>query len=197
VFTGRLADGGERLTLVDASGNVILSFTYSDSGDWPGRADGVGSSLEIVNPRGDYEDAGNWDPSAEYLGSPGRAGLGIAGSVVVNEVLSHTDPPLEDAVELFNPTTNAVNVGGWFLSDDGAELKKFRIPTGFTIPAGGFLVLYEFQFNNSNHVSNVPFSFDSAHGDDVWLTAADAAGNLTTFVDHVEFGAAENGVSFG
>jgi len=196
-FSGKLDNGGERLTLVDAAGNVILSFDYDDSGDWPGRADGTGSSLEIVDPRGDYEDAHNWDPSAEYHGSPGQAGIGVANSIVVNEVLSHTDPPVEDALELFNPTTNVVNVGGWYLSDDSGQLKKFRIPAGTTITNGGTLTLYEFQFNNSNNVSIIPFSFDSAHGDDVWLTAADAAGDLTTFVDHVDFGAAENGVSFG
>ena len=33
-------------------------------------------------------------------------------------------------------------------------------------------------------------------GEDVWLTAADADGNLTQFVDHVQFGASLNGESF-
>ena len=37
----------------------------------------------------------------------------------------------------------------------------------------------------------------SSTGDDVWLMQADASGNLTYFVDHVSFGAAINGESFG
>jgi len=197
VFTGRLDNGGETLVLVDAADNVILSFTYGDSGDWPERADGAGSALEIVNPRGDYDDSGNWNSTSEYLGSPGRAGAGPASSIVINEVLTHTDPPLEDAVELYNPTAGPVNVGGWYLSDDVAVLKKYRIPNNTIIAAGGYLVLTETQFNNAGNPPNIPFSFDSAHGDDVWLTAADAAGNLTVFVDNVDFGASENGVAFG
>src|SRR5439155_586855 len=35
-------------------------------------------------------------------------------SVVINEVLSHSDPPLEVAVELFNPTATAVDISGWW-----------------------------------------------------------------------------------
>ena len=41
------------------------------------------------------------------------------------------------------------------------------------------------------------FSLNAFEGDDVWLMQADASGNLTYFADHVEFGAAKNGESFG
>ena len=51
-------------------------------------------------------------------------------NVVINEVLAHTDPPLKDAVELFNPTSQSVDISGWFLSNTGKSLKKFRIPNG-------------------------------------------------------------------
>ncbi|HKS38900.1 MAG TPA: lamin tail domain-containing protein, partial [Verrucomicrobiae bacterium] len=196
VFSGRLDNGGERLTLVDASDNVIHAFSYGDSGDWPERADGSGSSLEVVNTRGDYDDPDNWNSSAEYLGTPGRTSIGPIVSVVINEVLSHTDPPLEDAVELFNPTTSAVDISGWYLSDDVAVLKKFRIPNNAVIQPGAYAVFYEAQLNAPANGTNA-FTFDSAHGDEAWLTAADAAGNLTFFVDNVDFGASENGVSFG
>ena len=195
-FSGRLDNGGERLTLVDASGNIILSFAYGDSGDWPNRADGYGSSLEIIDPRGDYDDPGNWNSSNEYLGSPGRPSLGPFPSVVINEVLTHTDPPLEDAVELYNPTTNSVDISGWYLSDDGAVLKKFRIPANTILQTNGYVVFYEYQLNAPANGTN-GFTFDSAHGDEVWLTAADASGNPTLFIDKVDFGASENGVSFG
>jgi lamin tail-like protein/CotH protein len=195
-FTGRLDNGGERLTLVDGQGNVILSFSYGDSGGWPERADGSGSSLEAINARGDYDDPGNWNSSAEYLGTPGRASVGPIVSVAINEVLSHTDPPLEDAVELYNPTTNAIDISGWYLSDESAVLKKFRIPNNTVIQPGAYAVFYEAQLNAPANGMNA-FTFDSAHGDEAWLTAADAAGNLTFFVDNVAFGASENGVSFG
>jgi hypothetical protein len=194
-FTGRLDNGGERLTLVDANGNLVFSFSYDDEGDWPTRADGFGAALEVINPRAGYDDPDNWRASTEFLGSPGATGAGPLPGVVINEVLAHSDPPLEDAIELFNPTPQPVDVSGWFLSDSLDDLKKFRLPSGTVLPPQGYAVFYEVAFKTNNTL--VPFSLSSARGDDVWLMAADAAGNLTRFVDHVEFGPSENGVSFG
>jgi hypothetical protein len=196
-FTGRLDNGGERITLVDSEGNVIQSFRYGDDGDWPARADGWGASLEVTEIRGDYDDPDNWHSSREFLGSPGSAGVGPFLSVVVNEVLSHTDPPFEDAIELFNPTEQPVDLSGWYLSDDVMELRKYLFPDGTLLAPGDYLVIYEVQLSSAAEGSLIPFQLDSAHGDDVWLTAGDAHGDLSFFIDHVSFGAARNGVSFG
>ena len=38
--------------------------------------------------------------------------------IKINEVLAHTDLPQVDSIELFNPTTNSVSIGGWFITDD-------------------------------------------------------------------------------
>ena len=128
--------------------------------------------------------------------SPGESNYLPLGNVVVNEVLSHTDPPFEDAIEFYNPTANAVNMGGWFISNTQDDLKKYRIADGTTIAAAGFKVFYEFQFNPSDG-SSVPFTFNSAHGDQVYLSQADGSGNLTGYRAAAKFGAAANRVSFG
>ena len=47
---GKLANGGERIALVDWQDTTIFDFEYDDGGAWPGRADGNGSSLELVEP---------------------------------------------------------------------------------------------------------------------------------------------------
>jgi hypothetical protein len=127
--------------------------------------------------------------------TPGEANYAPLTNVLINEVLSHTDPPLEDAVELYNPAPQAVDISGWFLSNTPDNLKKFQIPAGTVIPARGYKVLYEYQFNVP--ASPTAFTFNSAHGDDVNLSSADAAGNLTGYRARQEFEAAENGVSFG
>jgi hypothetical protein len=194
-FGGRLDNGGEKLTLADAQGTVIVSVDYDDSGAWPGRADGFGSSLEVLDARGDSNDPDNWRPSAEFNGSPGRAGTGPVRTVVINEVLANSDLPLEDAIELFNSTGRPIDLSGWFLSDSRSQLDKFRIPNQTVLPASGYIVFYEFQFNTGN--PRVPFSLNSALGDEVYLTAADANGNLMRFVDTIQFGATENGISLG
>lgn len=197
-FGGQLSNGGEELHLTDSNNATILRFTYQDTSDWPGRADGNGSSLELIDPNGDYNDGANWRNSINYGGSPGTAGLAQLPGIVINEVLTHTDPPLFDSIELLNPTAAAINIGGWYLSDSSGQPKKYRIPTGTTLAAGGYLTFNEVNhFNISGGVNTNDFSLDGAHGDDVWLLQADAQSNLVAFVDHVDFAAARNGESFG
>jgi hypothetical protein len=152
----------------------------------------------LIDPSGDYNDGANWRNSVSYGGSPGTAGLAQAPGIVINEVLTHTDPPLYDSIELYNPTASAINIGGWYLSDSDARFKKYRIPTGTTLAAGGYISFNEANhFNTSGGANTNDFGLDAAHGDDVWLLQANAQSNLVAFVDHVDFDAARNGESFG
>ncbi len=198
VYTGSLSNSGETIRLESLTAQTIHEFTYDDSGSWPGRADGGGSTLEVVSVAGDYNDPANWQPSVEYGGTPGGPSTGPVASVVVNEVLTHTDPPDLDSIELYNPTGQAINVGGWYLTDSTALVQKYKIPAGTVIPAGGYLVFDENDFNPTpNNPAPNHFSLNAAHGDDVWIVAADAAGKPTRFIDHVEFGAIANGETWG
>ena len=115
-------------------------------------------------------------------------------NVVVSEVLAHSDPPFEDAIELRNLTGSSVDIGGWYLSDANNNLRKFRMTNGTIIPAFGFRVFYETNFNNATNAA--PFSLDSAHGDEVYLSQA-SGNNLTGYRDVVKFGATEQAVSVG
>jgi hypothetical protein len=198
VFGGQLSNGGEELHLTDTNGVTILRFTYQDTSSWPGRADGNGSSLESRDPAGDLSDGTNWRNSINYGGSPGTSGLAAAPGIVINEVLTHTDPPLYDSIELHNPTASAINIGGWYLSDSDAHFKKYRIPTGTTLNAGSYMTFDEANhFNISGGLNTNDFGLDAAHGDDVWLMQANAQSNLVAFADHVDFTAARNGESLG
>ncbi len=80
-YTGKLDNAGEEVRLVGPLGEVLQDFTYSDDDPWPGRADGNGSSLEIVNPLGDPTDFNNWRSSYEYRrhAGHGRAWRGQSG----------------------------------------------------------------------------------------------------------------------
>jgi hypothetical protein len=194
-FEGRLADEGERITFVDADGNVVFSLDYDDSGKWPDQADGKGSSLQAVSARGDASDPAHWVASSEIHGSPGQRGRQNPIGVVINEVLTHTDPPFEDAIELYNTTATTIDIGMWFLSDNINNLQKYQIPAGTLIEPGGFYVAYQSAFFNFN--PRVPFALSSAFGDEVYLTMGDAQGNVVEFVDGIAFPAAENGRSMG
>ncbi len=122
--------------------------------------------------------------------------LPLAG-LVINEVLTHTDAPLEDAIEIQNTGTNARPIGGWWISNSQRDLKKFRVAMDVTVAPGAFAVIYENQFNADGSGNGTNFTLNSARGDAVYLSEADGAGELTGYRAVVEFGAAENGVSFG
>jgi len=190
-----LDNGGETITLSDVAGNVIFSVTYDDKAPWPTDADGGGYSLvpnyPNINPN--PNDASNWRLSAAVGGTPGAddPAPGLP-KVQISELLANSVPPAVDAVELFNPETSAANIGGWYLSDDLVNPKKYRIPDNTTIPAGGYLVLNETQFNAGPNA----FAF-SQNGDEAVLSSADAAGNLTGYTEFVKFGGSDPGVTFG
>lgn len=71
-YEGRLANGGETITLRDAQGNIMTSVSYEDANGWPLSADGRGDSLVRINPAGDPNNPTNWRASLAKYGSPGR-----------------------------------------------------------------------------------------------------------------------------
>ena len=200
---GKLSNGGENITVLDKDGNLVLAFNYDNNNGWPGRADGKGSTLEVIDPAADLANPENWRSSSEYGGTPGSAGEGPAVSISINEVLAHTDVPVLDTIELHNPTDQIVDISHWYLTDSSDNWKKFQIPSNTTLAAGAFKTFDEKDFNpnglwNPNPGNRGPNEFTfSSKGDSAWIVQADASGKLQRFIDKVSFGASVNGVSFG
>lgn len=188
VYTGRLDNAGETLRISTPTGITVLELTYDDSAPWPLTADGMGWSLVLEDPV-----AGWYRPSSAVGGSPGAEDPPYTiPPVVITELLTHTDLPQVDAIELHNPTASPVNVGGWFLTDKQGMPKKFRIPDNTIIGPGGFVVFYQTQYDTQG----LDFNLNSL-GDDVFLFSGDGTGDLTGYVHQVPFGASANGVSLG
>ncbi len=155
-----------------------------------------GVQLEAVS-QGRLPDSGANLVSFPTTPTPEAANYLPLANVIINEVLTHTDPPLEDAIEIQNTGTNSVAIGDWWISNSQRELQKFRVATGTTLAAGAFQVFYENQFNSGGTGTGTNFTLNAARGDNVYLSEADGAGNLTGYRAIVSFGAGENGVSFG
>lgn len=187
-----------------AAGANHVKFALSRSGESIGLFSPVGTLIDAVTfgaqqtglSQGRFPDGSSNIVDFPGTASPAESNYLPVPNVVVNEVLSHTDPPLEDAVEFYNAGSVPVAIGGWFISNDADDLKKYRIPDNTTIAPYGYKVVYEYQFNPTNG-SSIPFTFNSAHGDRVFLSEADGAGTLTGYRVPAGFGAADNGVSFG
>lgn len=204
-YTGSLDNGGERIRLLDARGTTIMDFKYKDG--WRSIVDGGGYSLTIIEPTNpdanSWGEKESWRASAYVNGSPGWDDSGIIpnpGAIVINEVMSHSHSEAPDWIELYNITAAPINIGGWFLSDSDANPLKYRFAAGTTIPAHGYIVVYE-DVNFGSLASDpgrlIPFAL-SENGEMVCLASAvDTNGVLTGYREKEDFGASETGVSFG
>ena len=180
----RLNNTAEGVVIADPNGGPIHSITYNyvvpqvgvSEGFLP---DGSGTRVFFTSTASPNE--------SNYLPLP---------DLVINEVLTHTDLPFEDAVELYNRGSSSVNLGGWWLSDSRRQLRKYQLPLNTIVPAGGYAVLYEYRFNDRDLAAE-PFALSST-GDEVYLSQiVSGNGALTGYRASADFGAAANGVSFG
>ncbi len=203
-FTGALNNGGEEIVLKDASGAEILDFDYNDN--WYPITDGAGFSLNIINPSdpdpASWDEKEAWQASSVVNGSPGSANpanIAANGAIVINEILTHSDGYPNDWIELHNTTGSAVDIGGWFLSDDCGNLKKYQIAAGQSIPSGGYKVFTQddnFGASASDPGRLIGFGL-SELGEEIYLSSG-SGGNLSGgYSVWEEFGAAQWDVSFG
>ena len=200
-FTGALSNSGEQIDLRDGSGDSVFSIDYSDSDPWLERADGLGTTLEIVSaaaaPANRQTSFRDWQASYAPGGSPGAPSSQPIG-VVINELLAATQPPVDrsDSIELYNTTDSAILIGGWYLSDS-SNFFKYQIPAGTTISPGQYVVFDESHFNPTpqNPAAN-HFGLNGDEGDNLYLVIGDPASGVTTFVDEAHFGASVNGESW-
>jgi hypothetical protein len=184
-FTGNLPNSSGLIRLRNAQNAILLEVEYSDAPPWPLAADGAGHSLVLARPSYGEADVRAWAASDLVGGSPGAADVASFDpyrTIVVNELLIHTDLPQQDFVELYNYGTQAVDLSGCRLSDR-PDNDKFIIPNATVIPAGGFVAFTETQLG---------FAF-STLGEDVYLK--NPAG--TRVIDALRFESQENGVAFG
>jgi len=201
-----LKNGGEVVKLVDFWNGTIAEFEYSDGRGWPLSADGAGHSLVPLNsalpgePDGSLNYGGNWSAGTYIGGSPGRDDPLPPATVVINEVMAHTDysnpqhPEYDsnDWIELYNPSTATINLSGFYLSDDIEELKKWAVPA-IQLPANGRISFDEVTGFHKPITSG--FGLDKA-GEAVVLSYLPGT-SQDRVVDFVRFKGQENNVSLG
>ncbi len=73
----------------------------------------------------------------------------LQSQVIINEyscsntsVLTDAFANYEDWIELHNPTGSAVDISGYYLSDKSGNILKWRVPSGVSIPAGGYQMVF-------------------------------------------------------
>jgi len=75
--------------------------------------------------------------------------LAVAGDVVINEFLASNfsiqtdqDGEFDDWIELYNNTSSAIDLSGYYLSDNGSNQTKWAFPSGTSIDANDYLIVW-------------------------------------------------------
>jgi hypothetical protein len=142
-------------------------------------------------------DATRADRGALYTYSSDDYPFETGKTVVINEILANSGPE-PDWIELHNRSSSPVSIGGWFLSDDGSDLTKYRIPVDTVLPANGYLTFFEdTNFGPESPDLNRITGFGlSDNGETVHLTSA-IDDVLTDYRFKENYGASLEGTTLG
>ncbi len=149
---GALSNGGETVSIFDATGALIDEVEYDDVAPWPTSPDDGGFSLVLCDFGSDNNDPANWSAASTPTGfelngmpifaNPGAVSncstdpfVGFSGSSVIE---SENVGSVEVTIELTNGNSNAtevtVNVDMSSTADSGTDY-NFTAPQTITFPA--------------------------------------------------------------
>ncbi len=122
-------------------------------------------------------------------------------SVVINEFLASNTSTLadpqgefDDWIELRNLTGTNINLTGLYLTDEPANPRKWPFPSGTTIPANGYLLVWADEDGLATPGLHANFKL-SGSGEQILLIDTDANNNQV--LDSITFGAQTSDVSYG
>ena len=85
-FDFGLGGGGDQVRIFDDQGFLIDSVQYDDSDPWPLEPDGLGPTLELINPLNDNSLAESWTNSIDN-GSPGYQNTGFLDIIQISSII--------------------------------------------------------------------------------------------------------------
>jgi len=119
--------------------------------------------------------------------------------IYINELMASNDSLIQDNngeyddwFELYNPSSELVDLSGMYVSDDLSKPTKWRL-NNITIPAKGFLLIWA-DSDPEQGSDHVGFKL-SGSGEDIGLFDTDE--NQNVLIDKVTFGEQTAGISYG
>ena len=186
----KLSGGGEQIGFWDPSENVLDSLTY-------------GEQFTDTTMGRIPDGAANWVfYSVPSPGLSNSEGVVMGGLLMINEFLASNDfsfPGPEgdfpDWIEIYNAGSEAVMMGGYFMSDDLTDpAAMYQIPDTYpdsvTVEAGGFILFYANK-GEASSVLNLNFKLSSG-GEQVGLWAPDES-----VIDSLTYGEQQADTSYG
>src|SRR5690606_23114494 len=155
IYSGSLANGGERLTLANSNGQVV-DTANGDGGTWPaGTASPTYASMERGASQAPDTDA-NWlsnnglitnglDANGQPLrGTPGQPNAAWfaspASTLLINAVLydGYEANDADEAIQLYNSGDEPLELAGWQVSNGSSVA---MLPAGTILAPGGTIWL--------------------------------------------------------
>ena len=147
-FSGTLDNAGERLSLKQPDGTVVVDFTYLDAAPWPADADGTGRSLVLINAAAQPDPAlpQNWRPSLSTGGSPtGSDATTYAAWKTLHGITSDTADTDADGLDSFSEYLYGTGPG--VPSTEPLLLSSAASYTTGTPPVSGNHLTFTFERN--------------------------------------------------
>jgi hypothetical protein len=137
--------------------------------------DGMGSGLATTTLTVTYTGTASWAALRinEWMASN-------------NSYFDPADGDTDDWLEIYNPGAAPVDLTNWRLSDNAAKPAKYVVPGGYSLPAGGRLLVWADNEPQQNAAGNLQLHSNfklSAAGSTLLLSAPDGS-----LVDAVTFG---------
>lgn len=187
-------NGSVALVRLQGAANAPAVLDFADyANQFPNRSVGLIPDGDVRSRRQVYF------PTAGASNNPAVPSV----NVVINEFMAQntatlTDPAdgdFDDWIELHNAGSTTVDLTGFFLTDNLTNKTMFAIPSGYPIPAGGFLLVWADGETGQNLPANAGlhagFSLARA-GEQIGLYSP--VGQL---IDGLTFGNQTNNVSLG
>jgi len=215
-YPGGLQKDGERLRLVrPGTGGepdlLVDQVRYGGALPWPPEANGWGPSLQLIDPLQDNWRVGNWACSATnaaVLATPGQANsvaatLAAYPLVFINEVLPENILGVTDRfgdrdpwIELYNAGATVVDLSGMGLSDDPAALTRWTFPSGTSLGANQYLLIWADGEAGESVAGELHANFRLTPNQGMVLLARQQSGR-TVAVDYLEYASQPAGLSYG
>jgi hypothetical protein len=206
-WTGNLSTARETLFLVQpgtgSTNNVVTAVRYGSNAPWPAGANGMGSSLQLIDPHQDNWRVGNWSgtfPPSSFtpgIGNSVRVSLPAFPALWLNEIQADNLTGIINSagqhvawIELYNPSANPVSLAGLFLSTNYANLTAWVFPAGATINPGEFKVIFadaQTSLSTSNEL-HTSFTLSSGTGSVALSRLYNGQSQVLDYIDYANVG---------
>ncbi len=167
-----LNNTGDALTLEDSYGNMMDAVAWEGGagagvptgwGSASAPSASTGSTIVRSDETTDTDTYSDWT-TASSNGNP-ETQSGGSEKVVFSEVFYDTPgtDSVEEWIELYNNSSSTVDIGGWTITDNNDSGSTYTIPSGESIPAGGYYTIaanstgfYNLYSYNANLVGGIP-----------------------------------------